>query len=364
MSNVLRVESAVQEFTALSDRELVDEVARRAARERHATGDFLRVLIEFDARRLYLGEGYSSLFAYCTQALHYSEHAAFNRIEVARAAARWPQLLTCIEDGSLHLAGARLLAPHLTEENIEQTLAEARHRSKREIEEVAARLAQRAILVAVDAEEYRLYLTISRQTRDTLRQVQALIRHQAINANVAVIFEQALSLLLEKLQRQRFAATGQPEATDQPAPPEATTEVAAPRPPVSGGSGGRRVSAAVHRAVWQRDQGQCAFVGHQGRCSERTLLEFHHVIPYAAGGAGTAENIELRCRAHNRYEAELYFGEAAVRPRRVRVKAAQVAKVDSSAQAGGDGTRPGASPAADVEPSTVQPASSSRTRSS
>jgi 5-methylcytosine-specific restriction endonuclease McrA len=364
MSEVLCVESAVQGLTALGDRELVDEVTRRAARERHATGELLRALIEFDRRQLYLGEGFSSLFAYCTQALHYSEHAAFNRIEVARAAARWPQLLTCIEDGSLHLAGARLLAPHLTEENIEQTLAEARHRSKREIEEVAARLAQRAILVAVDAEQYRLYLTISRQARDTLRQVQALIRHQVTDGNVAVIFEQALSLLLEKLQRQRFAATAQPQAPDQTAQPEEPTEVAEPRPPVMGDSRSRRIPAAVHRAVWQRDGGQCAFVGHQGRCAERTLLEFHHIVPYAAGGAGTAQNIELRCRAHNRYEAELYFGEGAVRPRQVKVKVAQRPGFDPSAAKGGSGTRPGASPVPDAKPSPGDPKSPSRTRSS
>ncbi|MET0553364.1 MAG: HNH endonuclease, partial [Vicinamibacteria bacterium] len=38
------------------------------------------------------------------------------------------------------------------------------------------------------------------------------------------------------------------------------------------------------------------------------LLEFHHVDPYALGGPATAENIQLRCRAHNRYEVQLVFG--------------------------------------------------------
>ncbi len=33
-----------------------------------------------------------------------------------------------------------------------------------------------------------------------------------------------------------------------------------------------------------------------------------HVVPYAAGGEPTADNLQLRCRAHNGYEAELYFG--------------------------------------------------------
>jgi hypothetical protein len=32
------------------------------------------------------------------------------------------------------------------------------------------------------------------------------------------------------------------------------------------------------------------------------------VKPYAAGGEATVENIQLRCRAHNAYEAELYYG--------------------------------------------------------
>jgi len=37
-------------------------------------------------------------------------------------------------------------------------------------------------------------------------------------------------------------------------------------------------------------------------------VEFHHVVPYAADGRATVDNIELRCRAHNRYEAEVFFG--------------------------------------------------------
>jgi hypothetical protein len=31
-------------------------------------------------------------------------------------------------------------------------------------------------------------------------------------------------------------------------------------------------------------------------------------VPFADRGAASIENVELRCRAHNRYEAELWFG--------------------------------------------------------
>src|SRR6185436_1369433 len=69
--------------------------------------------------------------------------------------------------------------------------------------------------------------------------------------------------------------------------------------------------AEVRRAVEDRDQGRCVFIGEGGRrCNERAFLEFHHVEAYAGGGSSTVAFVELRCRAHNAYEAELYFGGA------------------------------------------------------
>lgn len=58
--------------------------------------------------------------------------------------------------------------------------------------------------------------------------------------------------------------------------------------------------------MWARDGGRCAFVGADGRCNEVGFLEFHHVTPFAVGGATDAENLQLRCRAHNAYEVTLF----------------------------------------------------------
>jgi hypothetical protein len=81
----------------------------------------------------------------------------------------------------------------------------------------------------------------------------------------------------------------------------------------SGSGRPRHVPAEVRRAVWARDEGRCAFVGTNGRCQERGFLEFHHVQPFADGGETTAGNLQLRCRAHNAYEATLYFEPSVVR---------------------------------------------------
>jgi hypothetical protein len=92
--------------------------------------------------------------------------------------------------------------------------------------------------------------------------------------------------------------------------------------------------AEVTRAVWLRDGGRCAFMSRDGRrCTERGCLEFHHVAPYAAGGESTADTIQLRCRAHNGYEAERYFG-----PRKPPVvREARRTRPRPSSRAGGRG---------------------------
>lgn len=131
------------QFADLSDNQLLAEVHRLAGSERRATAAFIRSLMELDGRRLFLAEGYASLFTYCTQALHLAEGAAYNRIEAARAARRFPVILDALEDGSLTLTAVRLLAPHITPGNHGVVIASARHKTKGEIELLIAGLSPR-----------------------------------------------------------------------------------------------------------------------------------------------------------------------------------------------------------------------------
>lgn len=104
-------------FVQLSDQDLLAEVKRLSACERQATVSLIASLMEVDARRLCRGEGCSSLFTYCTQVLHLSEHAAYRRIEAARAARRFPSILELLAEGAITLTTVGLLAPHLTADN-------------------------------------------------------------------------------------------------------------------------------------------------------------------------------------------------------------------------------------------------------
>ena len=139
-------------------------------------------------------------------------------------------------------------------------------------------------------ERYKIQFTVSRETHDKLRRAQDLLRHIVPNGDPAMIFERALGLLLEDLERTRIGKTAHSRAT------RGTK------------ADSRHIPAAVKRAVWQRHNGRCAFTGPHGRCTETGFLEYHHVVAFASGGKTSASNIELRCRAHNQYEAELWFG--------------------------------------------------------
>lgn len=326
----------------LSNTELLSRVKVLAQEERGATAALISHLAELDERRLYLAEGCSSMFTYCTQILHLSEHPAYGRIEAARMARRFPIILQRLVEGSLNLATVCLLAGHLTPENHQELLEAARHKSRRQVEELIAGLrpqpaipasvrrlpaarsdaaplkpatatrfepssdpappdrpsselthmpAHPAVVSPLAPQRYKVQFTATPELVEKLRRAQALLRHQVPDGDPAKIFDLALAALLEKVAKKKLAVTTRPHGTQQVA------------------EGSRHIPAAVRRTVWLRDGGRCAFVGMAGRrCTEDGFLEFHHVIPHAKSGESTADNIQLRCRAHNVYEAELDFG--------------------------------------------------------
>jgi hypothetical protein len=321
----------------LSDSDLAAAVEQLARSTRDTTATLITHLAEFDSRRLHLGAGFSSLFQYCRKVLHFSEHEAFYRIVAARTARRFPVVFTMLKHGSMNLTTVRLLAPHLTAENHVDLLAKASGQSKRKVLELLARRfprpdvpstvrklppprpvpplpeasvaavgtpmappavqrpavlppALRPPLVAPLApDRYEVRFTMSAKSREKLQLAQDLLRHAVPNGDTAEIVDRALTALLEQLAKSKCAATPNPRSA------RAT--------PASS----RHIPAAVKRMVWLRDAGRCAFVGAGRRCTERAFLEFHHVTPYAVGGVATADNIQLRCRPHNRHEADLYY---------------------------------------------------------
>jgi hypothetical protein len=71
------------------------------------------------------------------------------------------------------------------------------------------------------------------------------------------------------------------------------------------------LTAAVKREVWRRDGGRCQWpVESGGVCGSTRHIQFDHIIPRAAGGLSTVDNVRLLCRMHNDLAARCVFGDA------------------------------------------------------
>jgi len=314
--------SSTHELHSISDDELLRRLSELLKHSRRVESDLVAHIGEVDERRLYAREAASSMFVYCTEVLHLSEHEAYLRITAARASRKYPTLLAMLGDGRLHLSGIGKLAPHLTDANCEAVLARAAHKSKREMEELVAELAPKPDVPAsvrklptrpetapslklgpdrvtvllktesvgatppVDAQpaplappapppagvvqplspaRYQVTFTASAELRDKLERLQALVQE-----DLAAVIEAAVTEKLERLEAKRFAETKAPRKTLEETDTSASS---------------RYMPAAVRRVVRKRDCGRCTFVNGQGRrCTERRGLEFHHDDPYGRGG--------------------------------------------------------------------------------
>ncbi|HUG54822.1 MAG TPA: HNH endonuclease [Vicinamibacteria bacterium] len=138
-----REDPAPDPLRSLSDDELLGRLSALLRQSRRAESELVAHIGEVNDRRLYAREACDSMFTYCTNVLHLSEHEAYLRIAVARAARARPVLLAMLADGRLHLSGIAKLAPHLTDENRDHVLARAVHQTKRRIEALVAELVPR-----------------------------------------------------------------------------------------------------------------------------------------------------------------------------------------------------------------------------
>jgi len=176
-----------------------------------------------------------------------------------------------------------------------------------------------AVVCAIAPARYQIQVTVSAGTHAKLRRAQDLLRHVIPDGDPAAVLDRALTVLLARLERTTYAATITARAPARlpstalradtsratPACPEGHAPRSSPDQARGRQSGcvsharPRTIPAGVRRSVWARDEGQCTYGGASGRCTERGFLEFHHRVPFAAGGTSTVENVALLCHAHN-----------------------------------------------------------------
>jgi hypothetical protein len=357
----------VSEVSRLSDDALRCALKELVAHDRTTTVRVLIQMAEFDSRRLYRAEGFTSMHAYCVGELRMSDDIAYKRISAARKGRKFPQIFVALNAGSLTLTAVAMLSRYLSRENAQELLRAADYRTNAQIAELIAQrfprpdlptlvqplrleaqsvapipanpaassepqcqeLAARRVEIPTDSvpprarvmplapARYGVQFTISQTDLELLRRAQDLMSHRLPSRNEGEVFVHALHVLVRALEKHKFAVTEKPRKVAR-----------------RDGENPRYIPASVKRLVAERDGGRCTFkAGNGRRCEARGFLEFDHVLPVARGGKSTLKNLRLRCRAHNQYEAEQFFGAELMKSKAEGTRERQNAsQVQSSSQ--------------------------------
>lgn len=349
---------------SLSDQEILERTHVLVADERKLTLSVLLCLNEIESRELYLKLGHGSLFDYCTNALGYSSSAAWRRIQTARCVARFPVVYGMLDRNEVNLSTVSQVSRVLDESNSDDLLLRIRDKSQREVDVILAEYRPpvqaidrtRTVMIVVptssegvgtgpatglfqspvtspaarDACEKSDYCrsgsnevgsksTLDRLERrvmlsfavlpefmDKLDRAWTIAWYRLPNrASYEQIFEFLIDEFIErqdpasKQKRRERKLKGAASVSGQPPAP-----------------GKRYIPAAVRDQVFERDGGQCTFLGPSGKCCGSTLaLQLDHIVPVALGGRSTLDNLRLLCAKHNRLEAERLLGPLPVAAR-------------------------------------------------
>ena len=345
--------------------------------EKSRVAEGVALIAVIDHRRDYLAAGHPSMWDYCVRRLHMSEDKALRRIQVARAALKYPELFECLADGRLSVSSASELAPILQPATAAGLIQAAAYRSRQEIRQlvsaagrpataepalalsadvqdaseshapahvnlhvgtseplaaeapnraetvVPARTERRGRIVSRSDGGHEVRVALTEAEYQALRRAQDLLGHAVPSGDPALVYARAMEHYVAHLEKQRLGCGSGREAD--------TAAGTMPR--------GRGIPKAVRRAVWERDGGRCTFTSEDGhRCTATGRLEFDHIVPLAKGGRTSAENLRVLCRAHNQYEAERSFGKQHVvtkrelaRLARTRTRTAKHAEMERAA---------------------------------
>jgi hypothetical protein len=240
-------------------------------------------------------------------------------LQIARASEFFPEVITKLRSGEAKPSHMALAVGKLTKANAPLVFNAMNGRSKRQYQAELAKITPDGRLDQAAAPvKTKLSFACNEGEVASFEHLRGLLVTQGRLAGSGSedIFSLMVEMCLDQvdpLRRAERAAARQAQkkaaAARASAAAQAPDEALVPGPDLSTPPR-RYVPAAVRHEVVQRAQGQCEFVGDEGRrCSARVGLELdHHAVLFCRGGRHEARDLELTCAGHNGLRAERQLG--------------------------------------------------------
>lgn len=312
---------------SLPDQMLLSSTEKLVAEERHLLIEILHRLREIERRRLFADLGCSSLFAYCTEKLGYSNDQAARRISAMRLLKELPQLEEKLQTGAVSLTKAAMAQSYFKhEERAEKPLSAAEKLDVlRDLENKSTREAELQLrglnpkpavedrVKPLDRDLVEIRFSAPRELEEKLQKLKGLLAHSDPRITLADLVGKLADLALKEwdpgrepkraANRKTAQKSGAPRVDDVHRAHQSELGVQQSPPEMRDQPKSRRhIPKAIEREVWRRDHGRCQI------CNSRHGLELDHSHPVAFGGETTLDNLTLLCRACNQRAAIHSFG--------------------------------------------------------
>jgi len=330
----------------VSTETLADELAAAAVRIAQHTGRFLELLAELERREIHAHHGFRTMADWLAFRVQMNAGTAREHLRVARALVGLPKTLAALAAGVVSYSQVRAItrvaeahteaailetARHATAAQLERILAgvhragardgrariEARRSAELFFDEdgmlvVRARLAPEegaTLLRAMDEARRELWErpdAAQRPVEQARADAFALIADKALGATARSGGERQMIVVhVDEEVLRSPDSSGESRIGDKGVPAETARRLACDSSVIevaAAGEVGRRtrvVRAALRRALAVRDEGRCRFPG----CSCR-VVDAHHVVHFANGGATELTNLVSLCRYHHTFVHE------------------------------------------------------------
>ena len=330
----------------LSTEELDHSIEKLVRAEKRNVALVIAHIAEMSRRKGHVERGYKSLWDYCTRRLRLSEGSVARRIQVANVCRRFPQLLVALAENQMSLTVAGLLAPVLTESNVEKLLADCVGKPSREVEEYVVALRPKpvftpsirkapsrsvaasppvmrempaleataprplprvspSILEPARPETFNFRFAADRQFKEKFERLAEVFGVENPLQHMAEIMKQAMDIALDKRDVKRKLArrlARKSRSNDNSRQKPRAREVLAKS---------RYIPSHSRERVHKRAGYQCEYRAKDGtRCRSRTGLQIEHLRPFALYRNHDERFLRLFCQPHNRLNVEKVFGAA------------------------------------------------------
>jgi hypothetical protein len=261
-----------ENLKSISDSDLLASTRQLASEERRIGIRVLHHLREIDARRLFASLGFSSLFAYCTTELGYSEGGAYRRIAAMRLLRDVPEYEMKLQEGIVSVATLSQVQSFLVQEKRQlgkaysskqklELLAKIEGKSSQQTERTLAAISPRSAREertrALNEEETEIRFTADRELMRKLERLKKLLGHKAESQSYAGLIDELTDIAIKKLDplEKSFKSSRGSESENLNQSRRANrleeslplVEVASEKKPT------RYVPIDIERAVWHRD---------------------------------------------------------------------------------------------------------------